>query len=136
MTPSDATGLVDLFAELDHPANAVQLASRLERLASDEAYEAWVAVNTDLPIAFAAGHILHPVEEDTPAAQLIALVVSAQARGSRLGSDLCAVFEVWAIGRGAVRAVVTSGKHRLGAHCFYERCGYERSGLRFGKRLQ
>jgi len=125
-----------MFAELGHPATAAQLAGRLARLARDETYEAWVAVNADVVTGFAAGHIVHPVEDDTPAAQLIALVVSADARGSRVGSDLCAAFEGWAIEQGAGRAVVTSGSHRLSAHRFYERLGYERSGLRFGKKLR
>lgn len=135
-TPLDAHGLVEVFAELGHPANAAQLAGRLARLSRDETYEAWVAVDADVPVGFAAGHILHPVEDDTPAAQLIALVVSAHARASRLGSHLCAAFEVWAIEHGALRALVNSGIDRLSAHRFYERCGYERSGLRFGKRLR
>jgi GNAT superfamily N-acetyltransferase len=134
--PADAAGLVDVFAELGHPANAAQLAARLARLASDDTYEAWVAVDADVPVGFAAAHLLYPVADDTPAAQLIPLIVSTHARGSRFGSDLCAAFEVWAMERGALRAVVTSGSHRLRAHRFYERSGYERSGLRFGKKLR
>jgi GNAT superfamily N-acetyltransferase len=136
-TPTDAPGLVEgAFAELGHPASAAQLAGRLARVARDETYEAWVAVEDNVLIGFAAGHILHPMEDDAPAAQLFALFVSANARGSRLGSHLCEAFESWALERGALRTVVTSGTHRQGAHRFYEKCGYEPSGLRFGKKLR
>jgi uncharacterized membrane protein len=84
-TPIDAFGLVEAFAKVGHPASAAQLAGRLAR-ARDETYEAWVAVDDYVLIGFAAG--VHSMEEDAPAAQLIALVLPANGRGSRLGSHL------------------------------------------------
>ncbi len=131
----DAGGLGSLFQDLGYPASQPQLLQRLTRLIEDNTYAAWVGLIDDSPIGFAAGHLIFPVEDDAPAAQLIALVTAHDARGSGVGSALCREFEYWAISRGATRAVVNSGMHRADAHNFYESQGYIRSGVRFGKRL-
>ena len=74
-------------------------------------------------MGFAAGHLVHPIEDDRPAAQLIALVSSTEARGTGVGTALCRTFEDWALTHGAQRAVVNSGNHRQSAHDFYQRHG-------------
>lgn len=134
-TPDDAADLVPLFAALAHPAEATQLKVRLGRLLSDPEYSAWVAEGEAELLGFAAGHLLFPVEQDRPAAQLIALVTAEQARSRGIGSDLCATFESWAVARGATRAILTSGVQRHEAHEFYRRRGYATTGLRFGKSI-
>ncbi|ASU58590.1 GNAT family N-acetyltransferase [Nocardiopsis dassonvillei] len=133
---ADADGLVPLYTALSHPATAAQIRSRLERLAGDPTYELWVAeAAAGELLGFAAGHLLFPVEDDTPAAQLIALVTAEEARGKGVGTALCAAFETWAVERGAARAVLNSSTGRTGAHAFYTRRGYTASGVRFSKPL-
>lgn len=135
-TVDDSLSLVTLFAELSYPATAQQIAKRLDRLVADASYEAWIAEDQDRqPLGFAAGHLVFPIEDDDPAAQLIALVVSQTARGASVGSTLCSTFETWAVGCGASRAVLNSGSERTGAHQFYARQGWSHSGLRSGKPL-
>jgi GNAT superfamily N-acetyltransferase len=68
-------------------------------------------------------------------AQLTSLVVSSEARGTGVGRQLVAHFEVWARGRGAKRVVVTSALYRDDAHAFYPAIGYSETGKRFGKPL-
>ena len=51
------------------------------------------------------------------------------------GGQLVSAIESWARAAGAERISVTPGAHRAGAHAFYERLAYERSGLRLTKRL-
>lgn len=134
-TPTDAAELVPLFAALSHPASADQISNRLQRLNADPEYQAWV-VDGDRPVlAFAAGHLLFGIEDDRPAAQLIALVTAPDARGRGLGSELCAAFEAWAVEQGAARATLGSGTRRGQAHEFYLRRGYAPTGVRFGKNL-
>ncbi|WP_083917885.1 GNAT family N-acetyltransferase [Nocardiopsis xinjiangensis] len=134
--PTDADQLVPLFAALSHPATATQVRNRLERLAGDPTYELWVIeATTGGLIGFAAGHLLFPVEEDAPAAQLIALVSAEEARGQGVGTALCTMFEQWAIAKGAVRAQLNSGAKRTEAHAFYTRRDYTASGTRFTKSL-
>jgi len=69
----DSAALEGLFVTLGYPAPQSAIRKRLKRLRSDPTYAAWVAVQDESIVGFAAGHIVHPVEEDNPAAQLIAL---------------------------------------------------------------
>lgn len=126
--------LPPLFEALSHPATVNQLRVRLTRLCSDPLYEAWVAADgAGLLVGFAAGRLVFPVEDDTPAAQLIALVSAPTARSQGVGTMLCAAFEGWAVHNGATRAVLTSSAERPDANAFYTRRGYAASGTRFSK---
>ena len=134
--PADAEELEALFEELGHPATTAQLATRLTRVQSDPTYQAWIALSAEhVPVGFAAGHLVHPIEDDRPAAQLIALVSSTQARGTGVGTALCRTFEDWALTHGAQRAVVNSGNLRQSAHEFYQRDGWTHTGIRLAKPL-
>jgi GNAT superfamily N-acetyltransferase len=68
-------------------------------------------------------------------AWLTTLVVLEDARGAGIGSALVRHVEGWAVGKGAKRISVTSAIRRLSTHDFYEKRDYERTGLRFSKRL-
>ncbi|WP_372451579.1 GNAT family N-acetyltransferase [Glycomyces salinus] len=127
---------MDLFEQLGYPTTPGRLTARLERNATSE-YQAWVFEADDRSsiIGFAGGHILHPYEDDAPAAQLMILIVDEQRRGSGAGAALVAVFEQWAQQQGATRVGISSGAERTKAHRFYEGRGYKATGLRFGKRL-
>lgn len=136
-TPLCWPPLLPLFDALSHPATIAQLEVRLARLLSDSTYKAWVAADqAGVLVGFAAGHLVLPVEDDTPAAQLIALVSAPTARGQGVGTTLCATFQRWAVQNGATRAILTSGAERADAHAFYERRGYAASGTRFSKTFE
>lgn len=131
----DAAELAGLFAELGHPADAAAVAARIGRNTRPE-YESWVYVTDDGTVAgFAGGHLLHPWENEAPAAQLMILVVGERYRGLGVGTTLVDAFEAWARREGAWRVLVTSRTAREAAHRFYVGRGYEQNGLRFGKRL-
>lgn len=131
----DADRLAPLLDNLGYAAGAQQVSERLSRLLADQTYAAWVCVLDGGIVGFAAGHLIFPIENDTPAAQLIALVTAEHVRGQGVGSALGREFEEWAKSRGATRAIVNSGSQRLGAHAFYTGQGYATTGVRFGKRL-
>lgn len=131
----DSPALEDLFEALGYPAAGATIRRRIARLLNDGDYESWVAEERGSIVGFAAGHLLYPVEDDQPAAQLIALVTASGHRGAGAGSSLCREFEKWAGARGAGRVLVNSGNKRVEAHAFYERRGYSRTGVRFGKDL-
>ncbi|MET9710335.1 GNAT family N-acetyltransferase [Nocardiopsis alba] len=134
--PTDADRLVPLFSALSYPASTKRIRARLERLGQDPTYEAWVVEDSRWElVGFAAGHMLFPIEDDVPAAQLIALVTAEHARGRGVGAALCSAFERWATGRGAARVQLNSGERRSEAHDFYSGRGYTASGVRFSKRL-
>lgn len=133
--PTDAGSLEPLFDALGHPASPRQLTLRLERLGNDPTYIAWVARMSGQTVGFAAGHVIHPIEDDAPAGQLIALVTDPHHSGRGVGTALCQEFEAWARGQGAQRTVVNSGDGRTAADRFYKRQGYECTGLRLHKPL-
>jgi len=83
----------------------------------------------------ATGHVLHAVHSTPPVAQLTALVVLESARGRGVGQRLVATIETWARDRGAKKLSLTSGLQRVEAHAFYEKLGFERSGVRLTKKL-
>jgi GNAT superfamily N-acetyltransferase len=131
----DSGTLVSLFDALGYPADAATIQRRLWRLHSDASYESWVACSDGAVIGFAAGHLVHPIGEDDPVGQLIALVTAPQHEGSGVGQALVAHFEAWALSSQAQRLLVTSGDHRAETHAFYLQRGYTQTGLRFGKSL-
>ncbi|UUZ44728.1 GNAT family N-acetyltransferase [Janibacter limosus] len=134
-TVDDSVALEGLLEVLGYPGRQRRFAGRVARLRADASYESWVAIGNGLTVGFAAGHNLHPVECDRPAAQLIAPVTAPASRGSGTGSVLCDEFEQWARECGARRLLLNSGEHRVEAHGFYERRGNARTVIRFGKLL-
>lgn len=72
-------------------------------------------------IVFAAGHLVQPIEEDDPAAQLIALVTAPQHQGTGVGQVLVEHFEAWVLAAGARRSLVSSGDHRVETRAYYLR---------------
>jgi GNAT superfamily N-acetyltransferase len=83
----------------------------------------------------ATGHVFHSIHSTPIVAWLTTLVVHERHQHSGIGRQLAAAVEDWARERGASRISVTSGKHRDGAHVFYEKIGYERTGVRLTKAL-
>lgn len=116
----DSAALEGLFLALGYPASQSAIRKRLTRLRWDPTYAAWVAVQDGPIIGFAAGHIVHPVEEDNLAAQLIALVISPRHERTGAGTALVYEFETWACSNGARRALVSSGEQRREAHALQE----------------
>ena len=92
------------FARL--ASSAIQVSERLSRLLADQTYAARACALDGSIVGFAAGHLVFPIENDTPAAQPIALVTAEHVRGQGVGSALGREFEDWAMPRGASRAIV------------------------------
>lgn len=132
---TDAAALVPLMGELGYPSTTEEIEYRLARNAQQHESEAWVAERDRVIVGFAAGLLLWSYVSTAATAQLTSLIVSSEARGTGVGRQLVAHFEVWARGRGAKRVVVTSALHRDDAHAFYPAVGYTETGKRFGRPL-
>ena len=130
----DAAAIAALVTELGYPATGDDVSQRLKRLAASADAIALVAESTSGKVAgVATGHVL-PCLHSTPiVAKLTMLVVAADSRQVGVGKQLCAGIERWAQDRGAAKISVTSGLQRSGAHVFYERIGYEKTGVRLTK---
>lgn len=131
---ADHPAIADLLHQLGYPTEASEVTTRLARVVDRRDYGSWCATDrSGVVVGFALGHLVWPIEQNDAVAQLAALIVDVSSRGLGVGRDLLAAFDGWAQDNGAGRAVVTSGLTRADAHRFYERLGFARTGLRFGR---
>jgi GNAT superfamily N-acetyltransferase len=132
---SDALDIAALAGHLGYPAEAADIPPRLAALEAAGRAVALVAEIDGRVVGLITSHILATLHHTEPVALLTTLVVSEGARGAGVGRELVRAAEDWARGEGAERMSVTSGLQRADAHQFYERLGYARTGVRFGKVL-
>ena len=130
---TDSSAIALLMAQLCYPAAPDEVAARLARLQAFRDATVLVADLKGQVIGLVTGHVFPSIHAPALVAWLTTLVVDAQHLHEGAGRQLCSAVESWAQGHGAARISVTSGKHRDGAHAFYERIGYERTGLRLTK---
>ena len=131
--PAGAEPIAGLLGELGYASEAAQVERRLERIAGDPSSRLFVATVNDRVAGLAGFHLLPLVEHDEPGCQLTALVVGGAYRRTGVGSELVRTVEREARSRGGRRVVVNTARHRKDAHAFYERLGFEATGLRFIK---
>jgi GNAT superfamily N-acetyltransferase len=125
-----------LVGQLGYPASASEIPQRLRAIAGFPSAAAFVATNRYGEIVgLITAHIFPSIHDNGPVAWLTTLVVLEDARGAGIGSALVRHVEGWAVEKGARRLSVTSGIQRRETHEFYEKRDYERTGLRFTKRL-
>jgi GNAT superfamily N-acetyltransferase len=132
--PSDADALSALVSELGYPAPSDDIPARLRTLTSERAI-ALVAERDGAVVGFATAHVISTIHSPGPVGWLTLLVVAERVRGGGVGRALVAQAEAWARSMGAAKLSVTSGAQRDDAHAFYERIGFARTGVRFGKPL-
>jgi len=133
---TDAHELSELLTQLGYPSSASEISGRLETLAKYNGAIALVAINgLGEVVGLVTGHLVPSIHDNQPVAWLTTLVVLEDARGAGIGSSLVGQIEQWAVENGAKRLAVTSATHREEAHAFYEKRAYDRTGVRFGKRL-
>ena len=133
---SDAEALSELLTQLGYPSSVSEIAGRLGALAAFPRAVAFVAINGyGEVVGLVTGHLFPSIHDNQPVAWLTTLVVLEDARGAGIGSSLVTHIEEWAKQNGARRLAVTSATRREAAHEFYEKRDYERTGVRFGKRL-
>ena len=134
-TEGDADALAELLTQLGYPTTPDQAAARLGRILPDPAWATLLVEENGRVLAFGGIQVSASYEHDTPVAKIVAMVVDASARRRGVGAELVFALERHAAAAGAGKIVVTSANRRADAHAFYEKLGYARTGLRFGKEL-
>ena len=131
----DADAIAALGAEFEHPATADEMRARLTSILPRDDYHTAVAERAGRVVGWGGTMIGISYTENEPFARLLALVVTAGERGRGTGAALVADAEAWARAKGAPRLHLTTALRRKDAHRFYERLGYENTGLRYARLL-
>jgi GNAT superfamily N-acetyltransferase len=134
-TPADAEAIAELVGVLGYPATPEEVVVRLARLAEWDAAVIIVAEADGRVVGLVTGHVFPSIHVTGPVAWLTTLVVSDRYQHRGIGAQLTGEIERWARQQGAARVSVTSGAQRHAAHLFYERLGFERTGVRLTKVL-
>lgn len=131
----DAGDLAGLMTQLDYPSTEAEMRIRLRRALAHPEYAAWVAVAGRV-VGFAGACTGFSFVKTETYGRVLALVVDEGARGMGMGTALLAEAERWMDRRGAESVLVNSSSYRIAAHRFYERLGYEITGVRLIKSLR
>lgn len=131
----DAGALAALMTELGYPSTAGQMARRFERISSDPSYLTLVAERDGRVVGMAGVHLGRTYSADGEVARIMSFVVDPEERGGGVGRTLISAVEDRARHRGASDVILVTHERRAGAHEFYRRLGYDRTGYRFHKKL-
>jgi GNAT superfamily N-acetyltransferase len=132
--PSDAARLVELIHELGHEVTEKQVRKNLAEL--KKVSETPIVATLDKKVIGLVGmHRMVTVHRAAPVGRIPVLVVAREAQGLGLGRILVEAVEQWCRKKGCQLIEVTSNDRRADAHAFYRHMGYERSSIRFFKKL-
>jgi len=119
----DAPALARLCTELGYPSSEAQVSERLRRLGAAD-HGLFVADTADGDLRGVVDVHERVVLEEDPFAELIALIVTGDARGEGVGSALVTEAVRWARARDLPRLWVRVSLWREGTPLFYESLGF------------
>jgi GNAT superfamily N-acetyltransferase len=132
--PSDAPRLVALIHELGHEIGEKQVRKNLAAL--KKSGEMPLVATLDKVVVGMCGICRRVViHRPAPLGRITALVVAREAKGHGIGRMLVEAAEDWMRKKGCKLVEVTSNESRAEAHDFYRHLGYERTSIRFFKKL-
>ena len=132
--PSDAARIAELIEELGHEITEKQVRKNLAAL--KKVGETPIVATVDKKVVgFIGVHRMVTVHRPAPVGRIPVLIVTKEARGLNLGRMLVEAAEQWCRKRGCQLIEVTSNDRRAEAHAFYRHLGYERTSIRFFKKL-
>jgi GNAT superfamily N-acetyltransferase len=132
--PADAPALVELMKLLGHEIDDKGVRKRIAALARDKL--APLVATLDKHVVGLVGiHRMTAIHRDQPVGRIAILVVSESARGKGIGRLLSEAAEAHLRKLGCGMVEVTSNDRLAEAHAFYRHMGYERTSIRFMKKL-
>jgi GNAT superfamily N-acetyltransferase len=133
--PADSACLAEMIqGDLGHEVTEKQVRKNLAAL--KKAGETPLVATLDKKVVGLVGlHRMVTVHRPAPVGRIPVLVVAKEAQGHGLGRMLVDAAEQWCRKKGCQIIEVTSNDRRAAAHAFYRHMGYERSSIRFFKKL-
>jgi GNAT superfamily N-acetyltransferase len=132
--PGDAKALTSLIKYLGHPIDESIVRKNLSALAR-QSETPLVATLGDAVVGLIGVHRMVTIHRDAPVGRIPILVVAESAQRQRIGRMLVEAAEERLRKSGCKLVEVTSNDRRAEAHAFYRHMGYERTSLRFMKKL-
>lgn len=132
--PSDAKRLAELFRYLGHEIEDKQVRKNLTALKKTGETPLVATLGKKVVGACGVGRRI-VIHRTAPLGRITALVVAEEAQGRGIGRMLVEAAEDWMRKRGCKLVEVTSNDRRTAAHAFYRHMGYERTSIRFAKKL-
>jgi len=132
--PGDAKRLAELIALLEHDIDEKTVGKNLSKL-KKLGEPPLVATLDKEVIGFCGVHKMVAVHRPAPVGRITILVVEEGARKLGVGRMLVDAAEQWCRDQGCRLVEVTSNDRLATAHAFYRHMGYERSSIRFFKKL-
>jgi GNAT superfamily N-acetyltransferase len=130
----DTPRICELLTQLGYPADLAHVTQRLASLNDDSTSAVLVAEMDGIVLGVISLHAFDLFHQAGRIGRITALVVEAASQRKGIGASLLAAADEFFRRVGCIRAEVTSGDHRTGAHAFYESRGYLSDERRFLKR--
>jgi ribosomal protein S18 acetylase RimI-like enzyme len=132
--PADAPRLVELMKLLDHDVDAKGVRKRITALARQKLPQ--LVATLDKKIVGLAGiDSMTAIHRDQPVGRITILVIAKEARNRGIGRLLTEAAEQALKQLDCGMVEVTSNDRLAAAHAFYRHMGYERTSIRFMKKL-
>jgi ribosomal protein S18 acetylase RimI-like enzyme len=132
--PGDSKRLSALLDYLGHPISEKGVRKNLAALARRK--ETPLVATLDKQVVGLIGiHTMLTVHRDSPVGRIPVLVVAKEAQGQGIGKMLVKEAERLLKKAGCKIVEVTSNDRRAEAHAFYRHMGYDRTSIRFMKKL-
>ncbi|MBW4542314.1 MAG: GNAT family N-acetyltransferase [Myxacorys chilensis ATA2-1-KO14] len=131
----DSPAIACLMSQLGYLTFPDEMKERLVAILVDPSYMTFVAEYQKEVVGVIGVGVGRYYEKNGTYGRLLALAVDEKWRSRGIGASLVAEAERWLKKRKVTSIVVNSGKQRSAAHRFYERLGYEETGLRLVKLL-
>jgi GNAT superfamily N-acetyltransferase len=132
--PGDAPRLVELITFLGHDVTEKAVRKNLATLKKLGETPIVATLGRDV-VGLVGLHRMTTIHRDAPVGRIPVLVVAKEAQGMKLGRMLVEAAEDWCRKKGCKLIEVTSNDRRAEAHAFYRHLGYERTSVRFFKKL-
>jgi ribosomal protein S18 acetylase RimI-like enzyme len=132
--PRDSAAIARLIRLLDHEVDEKGVKKRVSALARDRLAPLVATLGKDV-VGLCGIHRMVTIHRDKPVGRITILVVAEDARDQGIGRMLTDAAEVRLRKLGCGMVEVTSNDRLTRAHAFYRHLGYERTSMRFMKKL-